>query len=72
MGIAAENVAEHRRGIRTRPTEVASAIRDDAGRTSLKFKHRRETRPVSRVFPGRFRQKQAPATTPRSALRRCA
>jgi DNA-binding LytR/AlgR family response regulator len=36
--------------------EVAAAVRDDAGRLSLRLKQRKETLPVSRVFAEQFRQ----------------
>ena len=36
--------------------EVAAAVRDDAGRLSLRLKQRKETLPVSRVFAELFRQ----------------
>ena len=36
--------------------EVAAAVRDDAGRVSLRLRHREELLPVSRVFAHLFRQ----------------
>ena len=36
--------------------EVAAAVRDDAGRVSLRLKQRKETLPVSRVYAEQFRQ----------------
>ncbi len=36
--------------------EVAAAVRDEAGRVSLRLKQRKETLPVSRVFAEQFRQ----------------
>ncbi|MGA7984079.1 MAG: LytTR family DNA-binding domain-containing protein [Burkholderiales bacterium] len=36
--------------------EVAEALRDDAGRVSLRLKHRKETLPVSRLYADQFRQ----------------
>lgn len=36
--------------------QVAEALRDDAGRVSLRLRHRKETLPVSRVYAERFRQ----------------
>jgi DNA-binding LytR/AlgR family response regulator len=36
--------------------EVAEALRDDAGRVSLRLKHRKETLPVSRLYAELFRQ----------------
>jgi DNA-binding LytR/AlgR family response regulator len=36
--------------------EVAAAVRDDAGRVSLKLRHRKETLAVSRVYADQFRQ----------------
>ena len=37
-------------------TEVSAAVRDDAGRLSLRFRQRKETLPVSRVYAEQFRQ----------------
>ena len=36
--------------------EVAAAVRDDAGRVSLRLKQRKEMLPVSRVYAEQFRQ----------------
>lgn len=36
--------------------EVAASVRDDAGRISLRLRHRKETLPVSRVFAHLFKQ----------------
>ncbi|MGH8744989.1 MAG: LytR/AlgR family response regulator transcription factor [Burkholderiales bacterium] len=36
--------------------QVAEALRDEAGRVSLRLKHRRETLPVSRLYAELFRQ----------------
>ena len=44
------------RGTVVNLTEVAAAVRDDAGRYSLRLKQRKETLPVSRVFAEQFRQ----------------
>ena len=37
-------------------SEVASAVRDDNGRFSLRLKQRKESLTVSRVFADQFRQ----------------
>ena len=44
------------RGTVVNMAEVAAAVRDDAGRVSLRLKQRKETLPVSRVFAELFRQ----------------
>ena len=44
------------RGTVVNMAEVAAAVRDDAGRISLRLKQRKETLPVSRVFAELFRQ----------------
>ena len=44
------------RGIVVNLAEVAAAMRDDAGRLSLRLKQRKETLSVSRVFADLFRQ----------------
>lgn len=44
------------RGTVVNLAEVAAAVRDDAGRFSLRLKQRKETLPVSRVFADQFRQ----------------
>jgi DNA-binding LytR/AlgR family response regulator len=44
------------RGTVVNMAEVAAAMRDDAGRVSLRLKQRKETLPVSRVFAELFRQ----------------
>jgi DNA-binding LytR/AlgR family response regulator len=44
------------RGTAVNMQEIASAVRDDAGRVSLRLRHRNETLPVSRVFAHLFRQ----------------
>jgi DNA-binding LytR/AlgR family response regulator len=44
------------RGTVVNLAEVAAAVRDDAGRLSLRLKQRKETLPVSRVFADLFRQ----------------
>ena len=44
------------RGTVVNLAEVAAAVRDDAGRVSLRLRQRKETLPVSRVFADLFRQ----------------
>ncbi|MEK7436003.1 MAG: LytTR family DNA-binding domain-containing protein [Pseudomonadota bacterium] len=44
------------RGTVVNMAEVAAAVRDDAGRLSLRLKQRKETLPVSRVYADLFRQ----------------
>ena len=44
------------RGSIVNMVEVAEALRDDAGRGSLRLKHREETLPVSRLYAELFRQ----------------
>jgi len=44
------------RGTVVNLAEVAAAVRDDAGRFSLRLKQRKETLPVSRVYAEQFRQ----------------
>jgi len=44
------------RGTVVNMAEVAAAVRDDAGRISLRLRQRKETLPVSRVFAELFRQ----------------
>ncbi|MBE0623222.1 MAG: response regulator transcription factor [Burkholderiales bacterium] len=44
------------RGTVVNMLEVASALRDEAGRYSLRLKQRKETLPVSRVYAEQFRQ----------------
>lgn len=44
------------RGTVVRLAEVAAAVRDDAGRVSLRLKQRKESLPVSRVYAEQFRQ----------------
>jgi DNA-binding LytR/AlgR family response regulator len=36
--------------------EVAAAVRDDAGRVSLRLRNRKEALPVSRIYADLFRQ----------------
>jgi len=36
--------------------EVAAALRDDAGRVTLRLRSRKETLPVSRLYADQFRQ----------------
>jgi len=54
--LPAERFAQVHRGTIVNLQEVASAVRDDAGRISLKLKNRRETLPVSRLYADLFRQ----------------
>jgi DNA-binding LytR/AlgR family response regulator len=44
------------RGTVVRLAEIAAAVRDDAGRVSLRLKQRKESLPVSRVYAEQFRQ----------------
>ena len=44
------------RGTVVNLAEIAAAVRDEAGRYSLRLKQRKETLPVSRVFAEQFRQ----------------
>jgi len=44
------------RGTVVRLAEIAAAVRDDAGRVSLRLKQRKEMLPVSRVYAEQFRQ----------------
>lgn len=44
------------RGTVVNMTEVAAAVRDDAGRVALRLKQRKETLAVSRVYAEQFRQ----------------
>ena len=48
--------AQIHRGTIVKLSEVAAAVRDDAGRISLRLKNRRETLPVSRLYADLFRQ----------------
>jgi len=54
--LPAERFAQVHRGTIVNMSEVAAALRDDAGRISLKLKNRRETLPVSRLYADLFRQ----------------
>lgn len=53
--LAREQFRQIHRGTIVNLAEVAAAIRDDAGRLSLRLKKRKETLPVSRVFAEQFR-----------------
>ena len=44
------------RGVVVNISEVAAAVRDDAGRLSLRLRQRKEILPVSRVYAEQFRQ----------------
>jgi len=44
------------RGTVVNMSEIASAVRDDSGRYSLRLKQRKESLPVSRVYAEQFRQ----------------
>ncbi len=48
--------AQIHRGTLVNLAQVAAAVRDDAGRVSLRLKDRRETLPVSRLYAEPFRQ----------------
>ncbi len=48
--------AQVHRGTIVNMNEVAAAVRDDAGRVSLKLRNRKETLPVSRLYADLFRQ----------------
>jgi DNA-binding LytR/AlgR family response regulator len=54
--LPAERFAQIHRGTIVNLQEVAAAVRDDAGRVSLKLRHRKETLPVSRLYADQFRQ----------------
>jgi DNA-binding LytR/AlgR family response regulator len=54
--LPAERFAQVHRGTIVNLSEVAAAVRDDAGRVSLKLRNRQETLPVSRVYAELFRQ----------------
>jgi DNA-binding LytR/AlgR family response regulator len=51
-----DQFAQIHRGTIVNLREVAAAVRDDAGRVSLKLRHRKESLPVSRLYADRFRQ----------------
>lgn len=51
-----ERFAQIHRGTIVNLREVAAALRDDAGRVSLKLKSRKETLQVSRLYADQFRQ----------------
>jgi DNA-binding LytR/AlgR family response regulator len=51
-----ERFAQIHRGTIVNLGEVAAAVRDDAGRVSLKLRNRKETLPVSRLYADQFRQ----------------
>ena len=50
-----ESFRQIHRGAIVNLAEVASAIRDESGRISLRLKNRKESLPVSRVYEGLFR-----------------
>jgi len=54
--LPAERFAQVHRGTIVNLAEVAAAVRDDAGRVSLKLRSRKETLPVSRLYADLFRQ----------------
>jgi DNA-binding LytR/AlgR family response regulator len=54
--LPAGRFAQIHRGTIVNLQEVAAAVRDDAGRVSLKLRHRKETLPVSRLYADQFRQ----------------
>jgi len=54
--LPAERFRQVHRGIIVNLDEVAEALRDDAGRMSLRLKRRKETLPVSRLYAELFRQ----------------
>jgi len=51
-----ERFRQIHRGTIVNLDEVAAAVRDEIGRTSLTLKHRKETLAVSRVFAHLFKQ----------------
>jgi DNA-binding LytR/AlgR family response regulator len=51
-----ERFAQIHRGTIVNLGEVAAAVRDDAGRVSLKLRNRKETLSVSRLYADQFRQ----------------
>jgi DNA-binding LytR/AlgR family response regulator len=51
-----ERFRQIHRGTVVNLAEVAAAVRDDAGRISLRLKQRKESLPVSRVYAEQFRQ----------------
>ena len=51
-----ERFVQIHRGTIVNLREVAAAVRDDAGRVSLKLKNRKETLQVSRLYADQFRQ----------------
>ena len=55
-GLPAERFARIHRGTIVNLQEVAAAVRDDAGRVTLKLRNRKETLPVSRLYADLFRQ----------------
>ena len=54
--LPAERFAQIHRGTIVNLAEVAAAVRDDAGRISLKLRNRKETLQVSRLYADQFRQ----------------
>jgi DNA-binding LytR/AlgR family response regulator len=55
-GLDPARFAQIHRGTIVNLNEVAAAVRDDAGRMSVKLRRRKETLPVSRVYADMFRQ----------------
>ena len=51
-----ERFAQIHRGTIVNLQEVAAAVRDDAGRVSLKLRNRKEMLAVSRLYADQFRQ----------------
>ena len=51
-----ERFVQIHRGTIVNLDEVAAAVRDDAGRISLKLRNRKETLPVSRIYAEQFKQ----------------
>lgn len=51
-----ERFQQIHRGTVVNMAEVAAALRDDAGRVSLRLKQRKESLPVSRLYADLFRQ----------------
>lgn len=51
-----ERFAQIHRGTIVNLREIAAAVRDDAGRVSLKLRNRKETLAVSRLYADQFRQ----------------
>jgi DNA-binding LytR/AlgR family response regulator len=54
--LPAGRFAQIHRGTIVNLAEIAAAVRDDAGRVSLKLRNRKEALPVSRLYADQFRQ----------------